>query len=146
VAPVLNSHGKIQFNRKDKISLCSSGSGSFLKSLGRDGILEMMSSNGIEYLNVVGTTDLNTPTADPEYLGFLDQMQGKDMLVHAYRRESVHINHPTILENSSGRLGLFYPEESLEASKNNNALFPKYGLNDTNILVRLKFVQHCLRT
>lgn len=126
--------------------MCSSGSGSFLKSLGRDGLLKIMSSSGIEYLNILGTSDLNTPIADPEYLGYIDQTPNADLLVHSYRRESAHVNYPTVLENKNGTLGMYYPEESLQASKQNNGLFPKYGLKDTNIFVKLSLLETCLKT
>jgi hypothetical protein len=78
--------------------------------------------------------------ADPEYLGFLDQQPMTDVLLHAYRRESVHVNHPTVLENKDGNINMFYPDESLDASKRNNGLFPKYGLKDVNMFFRLKYI------
>lgn len=53
--------------------MCSSGSGVLLKSLNRDGLLKIMISSGIEFLNILGTSDLNSPIADPEYLGYLNE-------------------------------------------------------------------------
>jgi UDP-N-acetylglucosamine pyrophosphorylase len=63
-----------------------------MKSLSRDGLLKIMLQSGIEYLNILGTTDLNSPIADPEYLGYLNQSK-KDFVVHAYRRENANINY-----------------------------------------------------
>lgn len=40
---------------------------------------------------------------------------------------------------------MFYPDESLQASQQNNGLFPKYGVMDTNIFVRIRFIQSCLK-
>jgi hypothetical protein len=51
-----------------------------------------------------------------------------------------------ILENSKGHLSLFYPEETLTASQQNNGLFPKYGIRDTNIFTSMQFIQHKLKT
>ena len=42
VGPVLNDHGKITINNKNQANLCSTGSGAFLKSLNRDGLLKML--------------------------------------------------------------------------------------------------------
>lgn len=42
VGPLLNDHGKITINSKNKVNLCSTGSGAILKSFNRDGLLKMM--------------------------------------------------------------------------------------------------------
>ena len=142
--PNLDFKGKIIFSDQDNLSLCSSGSGSFLKSLGRDGLLKIMEASKIEYLNIVGTKNLTARLCDPMSLGFLEQ-QGLDVTFETFRRESLNITHPTILEDEKGFLDLYYPEQSLRASQQNDSLFPKYGVVDVNMFTTLEYVKKTIK-
>ena len=142
--PNLNFKGKIIFTDQDNLSLCSSGSGAFLKSLGRDGLLKIMEASKIEYLNVVGTRNLTARICDPMALGYLVHKQ-LDILFETFRRESLNITNPTILEDPEGYLDMYYPEQSFKASQENDSLFPKYGMVDINMFATLGYVKTALK-
>lgn len=94
----------------------------------------------------MGTSDLNSPIADPEYLGYLSSNPNTDLLVHSYLRETAHTSYPTLLENSSGNINLLYPNETLQASHENNGLFAKFESKDQNLLFTLSFLEKSLKT
>lgn len=99
-----------------------------------------MNTSGIEFLNILGSADLNSPVADPEYLGFMHSNSSIDVLVHGYKRDVSKGNYPTLLETSRGTLEMYYPDENLEACKQNNGLIAKYGIYDTNLIVNMKYL------
>lgn len=142
--PNLNKKGKLQFHSMDLLSLTSSGSGSFLKSLGRDGLLKILENSGVEYINVLGTKDFNSKFCDPMRLGFLKHKQ-QDCVFDVFRRESLSIAHPSILEDVNGFLDMYYIDEARVAIENNETLFPKYGITDLNLFCSLEFLQNSLK-
>lgn len=142
--PNLSKKGKLQFHSKDTLSLSSSGSGSFLKSLGRDGLLKILESSGIEYLNIFGTRDFNSGFCDPVRLGYLHHRK-KDCIFDVFRRESLSISNASILEDVNGYLDMYYPDESRAAVQQNESLFPKYGITDLNAFCSYEFLEKSLR-
>jgi len=59
----------------------------------------MMKQSGIQFLQMVGSSDLNTPLADPEYIGLLSSSSSLEVLVHAYKIDHTGSNYPVLLEN-----------------------------------------------
>lgn len=143
--PNLDLKGKILFENPDRLSFCSSGSGAFLKSLNRDGLLKIMEGSGIEILNLVGTRNLNSRACDPVSIAFLHQKK-LDCSFEGFRRESMNFMFPTVLEDSEEFLNMYYPHESVQANKENNSLFPKYGVIDLNMFIKLDHIKEVLKT
>jgi len=104
-----------------------------------------MEGSGIEYLNVVGTRNLNSRACDPVSIGFLHHRK-LDCTFEGFRRESMNFTFPTILEDSEEFMNMYYPNESMQANKENNSLFPKYGVIDLNMFLSLNHVKEVLKT
>lgn len=142
--PNLDKKGKLQFHSKDQLSMSSSGSGSFLKSLGRDGLLKILVSSGIEYINVLGTRDFNSKFCDPLRVGFMEHKK-TECIFDVFRRESLSVKNPSILEDVTGALDMYYADQSRLAVEENESLFPKYGITDLNMFCTLEFLTSSLR-
>jgi hypothetical protein len=99
-----------------------------------------MEGSGVKYLNVLGTRNLNSRICDPVSIGFLHH-RNLDMCFEGFRRESMHFSFPTILEDKNEFMDMYYPHESLSASKENNSLFPKYGVVDLNMFLSIDFLK-----
>lgn len=141
--PNLTKRGKLQFYSKETLSMCSSGSGSFLKSLGRDGLLKILESSGVEYINILGTRDFNSKFCDPLRIGYMAHKK-TDCIFDVFRRESKIVKNPSILESVTGNLDMYYPDQTRTIVEENESLFPKYGMTDLNMFCTLDFLQNSI--
>ena len=82
----LNKRGKLQLKTVDKVSYASTGSGAFLKSLQRDGLLKIIKNAKVEVLQILGTNDLNPSIGCFKTLGYyMHHRAHVDVLFRAYR-------------------------------------------------------------
>lgn len=148
--PNLDKKGKIQLEELSKISLCSSGSGGFLKGLHKQGLMKILKKTSIKYVNVVNGNNLNSHMADPFVIGLLsifEQDKSKesiDVITDVYRRNSTRIDAPTILQDDLGGIDLMYPEDTHKAMKIDGKLYPKYESLDLNFFTTVKYLDKIL--
>lgn len=95
----LNKRGKLLLKSVDKISYASTGSGAFLMSLNRDGLLKIIKNNKVEVLQVLGTRNLNPSIGDPLTLGYyMNNISHVDVVFQAYRNTEKKVpSYPSIL-------------------------------------------------
>lgn len=123
----------------DKISFASTGSGAFLKTLQKDGLLNVIKNAKVEILQILGIRDLNPAIGDFKSLGYyINQRTHVDVLFRGYRNLGPKIpDYPSILQTLDGRADLYYPDEAIKASNFNNGLIPQFYTTDCNIYVTL---------
>lgn len=151
--PNLNRKGKIQLEELCKISLCSSGSGGFLKGLHKQGLMKILKKTQVDYLNIFNTNNVNLSLVDPFVIGLMttskndnEETNGKEIevITEVFKKETTKIEYPIILQNSEGGVEMLYPEETLKAMKIDGALFPKYESLDLNFFTTTKFLAKLL--
>ena len=134
--PNLNQRGKIQLSGPEKISMCSSGSGGFLKSLHKFGVLKILEKTDIQVINLVSSKDLNPRIADPKLVSLLTQTlktstvsseipsrPTTECLIDGTKRNSSYLIFPTLLqEQDTGKINSYYPDESLKIVKRERGL------------------------
>ena len=69
MAPSLDHEGRILLERKDHISMTPNGNGGWFSSLRRQGLLEQIKQNGIQWLNVFSVDNVLQRIGDPVFLG-----------------------------------------------------------------------------
>lgn len=73
VTPNLNSFGKIQLIGGCRVNLSSGGSGGLLSRIRKDKIFDTWIQSGVEYVNILGITDLGNAPSDPISFAFLKE-------------------------------------------------------------------------
>jgi UDP-N-acetylglucosamine pyrophosphorylase len=141
--PNLNQKGKIQLEKRDKLSMSSSGNGGFLKSLHKEGVLKILEKSKIELINVVETSDLECPLGEPRRLGLL--LDGFECLVDVTKRTSTVLDFPTILQDDQARINCYAPNETLTAMKQDGTLFPTYKMMNLNCCFTMAFLKRSLK-
>ena len=138
--------------------MCTSGSGGFLKSLHKYGVLKILEKTDIEVVNLVSTKDLNPRIADPKLISLLTEcgnhrqtLEGvpnrptTSCIVDVTERKSTYLIFPTILqEEDTGRFDFYYPDQSLKIMKRERGLVTDYELLALNMFFTLKHLKYCL--
>lgn len=148
--PNLDKKGKIQLEEPSKISLCSSGSGGFLKGLHKQGLMKILKKTSIKYVNVVNSNNLNSHMADPFVMGLFttfEQDKSKkniEIISDVYCKNNTRIEAPTILQDDLGGIDLIYPDDTHKAMKVDGKLYPKYESLDLNFFTTVEFLDKIL--
>ncbi|MBQ8526869.1 MAG: UDPGP type 1 family protein [Lachnospiraceae bacterium] len=73
MAPAVDYGGKVYLEEKGKISTSPNGNGGWFVSMDRSGILDIVHSTGIEWLNVFAVDNVLQNIADPAFVGACEE-------------------------------------------------------------------------
>lgn len=106
----MDKEKKIFFKENGRIDYGSAGAGSILAALMKYKVFDTWNKQGIKYVNIVGTDNLNTRVCDPLALAYLIE-SNFDCLADVVPNNSKTIDYPAILKTDSGSYDQFYPFE-----------------------------------
>jgi len=69
MAPALSFEGKILLSDRDSLALLPNGNGGWFSSLKSSGVLDKLTAQGVEWLNVFSVDNILQNIGDPEFLG-----------------------------------------------------------------------------
>jgi len=140
--PKVDRSGRIIFSSKDRISLCSVGSGGLLHSLNSQGLLKIMKRSGIDILHMVGMNDLNCKMACPIHIGYMLHNR-QEMLIDAVLYiKPPKAGYPCFFASKlNGGTDIYYSEDIHIAQSNNSLLKPHYFSPDLSVFILLEFIE-----
>jgi UDP-N-acetylglucosamine pyrophosphorylase len=101
---------KIHTKENGRIDFGSSGAGNILSALMKEKVFDIWKKQGIKWVNIVGTDNLNTRVCDPLALAYLVE-SSFDCLADIVPNKTGHIEYPCILKTKDGTYDQFYPFE-----------------------------------
>lgn len=128
----MDKNKKIIHKENGRIDYSSSGAGSILSALRKYKVFDTWKAQGIKYINIVGTDNLNTRVCDPLALCFLQQ-SSFDCLADVVPNKGTSILYPAILKKSNGTYDQFFPFEIQQANFLRNMRLAQYLLPYLNI-------------
>lgn len=68
--PALDNEGRIILEQRHRVALAPNGNGGIFEGLQRQGALDDMKANGIEFIHVYGVDNVLAKVGDPTFIGF----------------------------------------------------------------------------
>lgn len=130
MAPAVDEDGKILLSEKDCIAMSPNGNGGWFSSLQRAGLINLLKSEGIEWLNVFAVDNVLQRMADPVFLGATIESgctSGGKVVAKADPQERVGV---LCLEDGMPSIVEYYEmtEEMITRRDENGVLAYNYGV------------------
>ncbi|MBR1592589.1 MAG: UTP--glucose-1-phosphate uridylyltransferase [Ruminococcus sp.] len=128
--PTLDTHGKLMLSARDKILTAPNGNGGWYISMDKTGMLDIVRSKGIEWLNVFAVDNVLQRIADPCFIGAVidsGKVSGAKVVAKAAPDEKVGV---LCLEDGRPSIVEYYEmtEEMLTSREPDGTLSYNYGV------------------